>query len=126
MSQLFFQEKLQKRCSAFENMLKNEDIRPGAVIADDEIGGMRIQVDRSFNIPLRMGHDPRNETVALHPPRSKGYQDQRTPVSQSRREGNQSQQDGGTEKGNPKYRIQCDQQKGRSAMNRKSYTFQHA
>jgi len=41
-------------------MLKNNDVRPGTMIADDQIGGMRIQIGRALDIPLNILHDLKN------------------------------------------------------------------
>ena len=107
--QPYFQENFQKRYFVPENMLKHNDVRPGTMIADDQIGGMRIQIGRTRDIPLTILHDLQNKTVAGHPLRSKRGQDPRTPVAELRGKDDKFQQDDGNKKGNPEYRVKCDQ-----------------
>jgi hypothetical protein len=79
-------------------MLKHKDVRPGTMIADDKIGGMRIQIGRTFDIPLHILSDLQNQTVAVHPLRSKRNQDPRTPVAELRGKEDKFDQNDGNKK----------------------------
>ena len=90
-------------------MLKNNDVRPGTMITYDKIGGMRIQIGRTFDIPLDILHDMQNQTVAVDPLRSKRSQDLRAPVAELRGKKDKFQQNDGNKKSDPEYRIKHDQ-----------------
>jgi hypothetical protein len=108
-NKFLFQEKFQKRNFVSENVLQNNDVRPGTMIADYKIRGMRIQIGQAFDIPFYISCDLQNQTVAGHPLRSKRNQDQGTPVAESRGKEDKFQQNDGDKKGNPEQRIKCDQ-----------------